>query len=367
VVVNLSDELRMSGLTGRGGAAFASHVKVDGALSARADLIVNACDGELGARKDGWVVAHHLEELVRGARLVTPGRRQSVAFAAHRGSAAAARLRQAGLDLLEVPDRYVSSEETSLISLAHGRLARPLAKRDLFVRGGRDSEGRRVSPTVVLNAETVWRIAQVADLGADWFRSFGTAQEPGPRLATVAGYVGSPRVIETHAGVPLLSLIEQASAPPTLGPVLLNGLGGVFLSSDEAETVRWSKQGLAPYRGALGPGIIEVIDPRLCPLDVVRQFLVYAAGETAGQCGPCMFGVPATSAAWASLLHTPTQPRLDRLRAHLSLLPGRGACKFPDGIALFVDSALRVFGPHLREHVSGPCARQGGAQRVQAG
>lgn len=364
--MKLADDLRTAGLTGRGGAAFATHIKVDAALSAGADLIVNACDGEVGAHKDSWVVERHLDELLAGARLVTPGRRQSATFAAHRGSFAAQLLQDAGARVLEVPERYVSSEETSLISLAHGRLARPLSKRDLYVRGGRDSEGRRVTPTVVLNAETVWRVAQIADRGAAWFRSFGTPEEPGPRLATVIGYVSAPQVVESQAGVPLISLIEQAGSPPALGPVLLNGLGGVFLAPDEARTARWSGPDLAPFRGAIGPGVIEVIDPRRCPLDVVRQFLGYAAGETAGQCGPCMFGVPAVSAAWASLVHAPTQAGLVTLRAHLGLLPGRGACRFPDGVAGFTASALRVFGGHLGEHVAGPCTRQRGAGRVPA-
>ena len=67
---DLVDLLEDSGLTGRGGAGFGTAVKVRAAVSAGATLIVNGCDGEYGAVKDGYVVAHHLDELVHGANLL---------------------------------------------------------------------------------------------------------------------------------------------------------------------------------------------------------------------------------------------------------------------------------------------------------
>lgn len=81
---------------------------------------------------------------------------------------------------------------SALVSMASGLLARPLTKRTPFVYGGRDAQGRQVAPTVVLNAETVWRVARIADRGSAWFRPFGTPAEPGPRLVTIGGSVHSP-------------------------------------------------------------------------------------------------------------------------------------------------------------------------------
>lgn len=334
--------LESAGLTGRGGAAFATAVKVRAAYEHRADLIVNVCDGELGATKDGWVVAHHLAELVEGARLLTPGRRRRITYAAHRGSTTAATLRAAGLDVLEAPARYVSSEETSLISLAHGGLARPMTKRAPFVTGGRDSEGRRIPPTVVLNAETVWRVAQIATAGPEWFRSFGTPEEPGPRLVSVGGAVRSPVVVETAAGVPFHNLFAAADGvQPGVREVLVGGLGGGFLLAGEAAARRWSAADLAPLGLGVGPGIVTAVDPATPFVDYVGAQLHWAAGESAGQCGPCMFGLPALAEAWAAWVR---QPDTDRaaLDARLGLLPGRGACRFPDGTARYAASALRV-------------------------
>ncbi len=74
--MSLVDDLHAAGLTGRGGAAFSTGVKVRAAHDHGAHLVVNACDGEIGAAKDAYVVEHHLDELLRGASLVADGRRR---------------------------------------------------------------------------------------------------------------------------------------------------------------------------------------------------------------------------------------------------------------------------------------------------
>jgi NADH:ubiquinone oxidoreductase subunit F (NADH-binding) len=355
-MTDILELLDAAGLTGRGGGAFSTAVKVRAARESGAALVVNACDGEIGAAKDAYVVEHHLAELVRGAELVTPARGRSVRFAAHRGSATAATLARAGLDVIEAPARYVSSEETSLISLAQGGLGRPMTKRMPFVHGGRDAAGRAVRPTVVLNAETVWRVAQVAANGPGWFRSFGTPDEPGPRLVTLTGAVEHPGVLATEAGTPMAALLDAAGAHPGAEHVVIGGLGGVVAPLAAARGVPWSGPGLARFGAGIGPGVVDVLDPYRCPVEVVGSYLAFAAGETAGQCGPCMFGVPALSTAWDDLRsHAPTPDRLDAVRVAAGLLPDRGACRFPDGVSRFAASALQALAPHLRAHRTGRC------------
>ena len=354
--MSLIDLLADAGLTGRGGAGFPTATKLAAARESGAQVIVNACDGEVGAVKDAWVVASHLPALTHGAELLAGPRAGKVRFAAHRGSATEHRLRAAGLDVLAVPARYVSSEETSLISAAHGRLARPMTKRSPFVRGGSDGRGRRVRPTLVLNAETTWRVAQVEAHGAAWFRSFGTPGEPGPRLVSVHGHVERPGVLETESGVALSSLTAAARPfDPGRSDTLVGGLAGVFLSADETAVATWSGPGMAVYGGALGSGVLEVLDPRACPLDRVARLLAYAAGETAGQCGPCMFGLPTLARELTTLISHPTPHVLQRVSARLDLLPDRGACRFPDGVSRFTRSALRVYADHLGTHEAGRC------------
>ncbi len=352
--MNLVGLLKDSGLTGRGGAAFSTATKVEAAWAHGAQLVVNACDGELGAAKDAWIVEHRLAELVEGATAVAAGR--PVAYAAHRGSGTIARLQSAGLRTVEVPARYVSSEESSLISLVRGGLARPMTKRRPFVRGGHDSTGRRVAPTVVLNAETVWRIGQVARHGAVWFRSFGTDSEPGPRLVTVNTPDVRGVVLEVEAGVPLADLLAAAGGTPQGAEALLvGGLGGRFVPLEAALRLRWTGADLAPFGASLGPGVVELLDPRECPLAVVDRWLTWAAGESAGQCGPCMFGLPALAADWRALATGADPAAYERVASRVALLPGRGACHFPDGVAGFAWSAVRVFAAHIAEHERGRC------------
>jgi NADH:ubiquinone oxidoreductase subunit F (NADH-binding) len=348
------DLLEDAGLTGRGGAGFGTAVKVRAATSAGASLIVNACDGEYGAMKDYFVVEHHLGELIRGANLLG---RNGIRYAARRGSRSESRLRSAGLDVLSVPQRYVSSEESALVSLANGGLARPITKRAPIVFGSTSPSGQVLPPTVVLNAETVWRAAQIADRGADWFRSFGTADEPGPRLASVAGAVpcagcGRDRGRRGHR--------EPRGGRRRGGP------------SGRRHRRRWSQRWVVdPRRGGscgvvasrprrirvlAGTGTVHVLGDDEGPVRHVGAVLEEAASESAGQCGPCMFGVPAAAEDFGLLAAGGLdRAGFQRLRERLGLLPGRGACRFPDGVAGYARSALRAFGTEVDAHRAGRC------------
>lgn len=346
-MTNILELINSAGLTGRGGAAFPSAIKIKAAKENRARLIVNACDGEIGAAKDGWVVANHLNELLEGVALITEGRAKPL-FAAHRDSTTARLLAAAGLAVLEVPERYVSSEETSLISLAHGGTARPMTKKAPFVFGGRDSQGKRIRPTVVLNAETIWRVSQISRRGPEWFRSYGTDTEPGPRLIAVGGYVTTPSIIEASAGVPVIDLIDLAGGLADEARFVgIGGLGGVLLTAAEARRATWDTPTMKNFGGGLGPGIITVWDPRQAAAHSAGAMIAYGAGESAGQCGPCMFGLPSLSADWNAFAMNPSHDTQRRLENRLKLFGGRGACHHPDGVARFATSALRVLGPEL--------------------
>lgn len=362
---DLIDLLDAAGLTGRGGGGFSTAAKVRAAREHRAGLIVNACDGEVGAAKDAWIVEHRLAELLEGAKLVTAGRGR-VRFAAHRDSVTAARLVASGVELLAVPHRYVSSEESALIALAGGRPAKPMTKRTPFVFGGRDSQGRVVPPTVVLNAETVWRIAQVRRFGAGWFRGFGTPDEPGPRLVAIGGAVETPVVVETAAGVGLGELLERARIRSRVRYVGVGGLGGVLLTRSDAERTRWDPPSMRRHGGTLGPGVVTAWDPDECPISVAGRLIDYGAAESAGQCGPCMFGLPSLAEAWQSLGRGPSPAGRDRLEARLDLLVGRGACRHPDGVARFARSALGTLGPEFAAHSAGMCLQEGAGHVVHA-
>ncbi|MBO1755040.1 NADH-ubiquinone oxidoreductase-F iron-sulfur binding region domain-containing protein [Allobranchiibius sp. CTAmp26] len=340
-----------AGLTGRGGARFPTSIKLKSALETGADLIVNACDGEIGVHKDALVVAEHLDALQHGADLLA----RRVQWAAHRGSATERRLRNAGLRVLPVPSRYVASEESALVSLLHGGRARPIMRQAPISTGGKDAQGRRLRPTLVLNAETVWRVSQIERHGAAWFRGYGTAEEPGPRLVTMGGNVDRPGVYDSEAGVPMRDLLEAAGAVDVRG-VGISGMSGGWLRGRDAWAATWSDAGLAPYGIPTGTGAVHVLGRSACPVDHLAQIATFAAGESAGQCGPCMFGVPAVASQLERLADgvLPAEEMLD-LHHRLGMLPGRGACRFPDGVSRFVASGLRTFSAEVDAHLAGEC------------
>ncbi|MQY22702.1 NADH-ubiquinone oxidoreductase-F iron-sulfur binding region domain-containing protein [Nocardia macrotermitis] len=339
----LSELLLAAGLTGRGGAGFATGVKLELAERHNAELIVNACDGEPDSEKDAWVIAHHLAEVLEGAQQLT---RRHVRVAAHRDSETLAVLRAARVDTVVVPPRYVSSEESALVRLAYGGPARPLMRSQPVAAGSRDPHGRKLPPTLVLNAETVWRVQQIAENGPEWFRAFGTFEEPGPQLITLANGVGSPGVHSVEAGVPLREILDRAGGLTVpMQAVWVGGLGGGFLSADDAGDVLWSRESLARYGIRSSAGTLRVIEAGIDPWADLLEVLEYAVGESAGQCGPCMFGLPAILEDLRGVLQVrPPVGTADRLSRRLVQVSGRGACGYPDGVTGFLTSALEVFG-----------------------
>ncbi|YAL83122.1 NADH-ubiquinone oxidoreductase-F iron-sulfur binding region domain-containing protein [Dermacoccaceae bacterium W4C1] len=352
--------LGQAGLGGRGGGGFPTARKLALARERGAELIVNACDGEIGQCGGSWIVAEQLTELLAGARLL--GGRH-VRFAAHRDSPTLKRLQMAGLPTLDIPARYVSSEESAVAAYAAGGLARPLMRWQPITAGASTAEGRPVPATLVLNAETVWRTAQIADRGAAWFRSHGTADEPGPRLASVRIASRAPVVVHAEAGVGLGDLMSAAGFAGDPMAVGVGGLAGGFVPNREhraAREVRWEQAELAPFGARISSGVVQVLDEQWCPWDVIEKVVTFAAGESAGQCGPCMFGLPSVAADLRELTAGRADHQVEnRLRGRLGMLPGRGACRHPDGVAGYLSSALSAFGQELAAHREGGCTFAG--------
>lgn len=107
----------------------------------------------------------------------------------------------------------------------------------------------------------------------------------------------------------------------------------------------------------MGAGVIAVLPDWACGLRETERVVRFMASESAGQCGPCVFGLPAVADDLARLADGKGDERtLQRLSARCRLVAGRGACRHPDGVSRLVSSALRVFEADLRAHLrSEPC------------
>ena len=209
-----------------------------------------------------------------------------------------------------------------------------------------------MKPVLTLNAETVARCAHL------WLHP--TRPRLPTRLITVSGGVRRPGVLETELAVTPAQLVARAggvsSAPQA---VLVGGYGGSWVEWSRVAEIPLTPSALTTIGADLGPGLVHVHGAG-CPLASVTRIVNFLAGESAGQCGPCMFGLPAIAADVGQLGDPDLGPAAwERLRSRLPVVEGRGACRHPDGAVRQTVTALQVFGLHIQGHWSGLCAGRG--------
>ncbi len=373
----LIELVEASGLRGRGGSGFPTAKKL-GAVAAqggRPVVVVNGTEGEPVSGKDRVLLRHAPQLVLDGAMIAASalGARRVVVAVSDRareelgvvGEAIASRARASTdgrivVELVAVPAGFVSGEETALVRFLNGGPALPTTKPPLpFERGVGGA------PTLVQNAETLAHLALLARFGADWFRAVGTAAEPGSMLATVSGAVRRPGVHEVAFGTPfdeLIALSGGFSEPPRA--LLIGGYFGTWVSAADAATLTLAEADLGGRGAHIGAGAVTVLPASSCGVVETARVVRYLAGESAGQCGPCVHGLAAVADSLAALAGPEPVDERDRQRltTRLTHVTGRGACRHPDGAARLVGSALAVFadevGRHLRGRHCGAAARE---------
>ena len=361
--VDVAAAVAGAGLVGRGGGGFPTARKLAAVTGGRRRpvLVANGAEGEPLSRKDVTLLARAphlvLDGIVLAAQAV--GARQAYLCRHDPAPALAGALARHDLggvrvELVRTPDRYVASEESALVRLLSGGPALPTS------RPPRPAErGVRGAPTLVLNVETLAGVALAVRHGPAAYRSIGDPAEPGTLLVTVAGAVPAPGVLELPTGTPVGTALDLAGAGAgDVAAVLTGGYGGAWLPASAVDTPL-SQAGLRAAGGVLGPGILAVLPPGACGLAETVRIARYLARQSAGQCGPCVFGLPDIAAALAAAVAggADAPAALEAVRRWSAAVAGRGACRHPDGAARLVGSALRVFADDLTRHVLGrPCA-----------
>ena len=363
----LIEAIGSAGLRGRGGAGFptARKLRAVAAAARRPIVIANGCDGEPASDKDHMLldIAPHL--VIDGAVLAAHAVGASeIILCVHRDDDLVERLSrelaqrpdgEPAVRLVQVPHRYVSSEASALVNFINTGDARPSSKPPHLAE-----RGVRGRSTLVDNVETLAHLALIARYGPEWFRACGTADSPGTALVTISGAVSHPGVYEAALGTRMGQVLQLAGAPVVpVSAVLVGGYAGSWLPLPFAAGVPMDHAGLRAAGASLGVGPLRVLPTTACGLAETARLLGYLAGESAAQCGPCMFGLPAIADDLDRLVvgARDAPDALRCLRGRLPVIEGRGACAHPDGAVRLAASALVAFEPDVRAHATGhPCA-----------
>jgi NADH:ubiquinone oxidoreductase subunit F (NADH-binding) len=364
--VALIDAIDRAGLRGRGGAGFPTATKLRAVVSGRRRPIVlaNGSEGEPASSKDVLLMsrAPHVvldgaflaasavgaDEVLVGVKVGAGPARSAIARAVEERFAAepwTPRVR-----VIDVPPRYVAGEERALVNLVNrGRAIPPPGTGRPFERG---VSGR---PTLVQNVETLAHLALIRQMGVDGFRAVGHPDAPGTMLVTLDGAVSRPGVYEVPTGWPLVSLLAAAGgATEEVGAVLVGGYAGTWLTPAQVNRATLDRAGMAAVGGIVGCGAVVALPASACGIAETAAVMRWLADQTAGQCGPCMYGLAAIAGATDDLrLGTPRGDVLARLTRWAGDVEGRGACRYPDGAVRLLRSALETFAAEAREHARG--------------
>jgi NADH:ubiquinone oxidoreductase subunit F (NADH-binding) len=359
-LVALAEE---SGLTGRGGAAFPVYRKLaavkDG--NRRPVVIANGAETEPVSDKDAtllWLAPHLvLDGLQMVAHAIGANRVILYVHAHRRGDVGVALTRAitersrgldaVGIEVVEAPPRFLAGQETALINHLGGGPAVPT-----FPVPRITERGLAGAPTLVQNAETLAHLALIARYGARWFRAVGTRTEPGSMLCTIRQADGKPKVIEVPLGIPLRDLTGTGHSA-----VLVGGYHGTWIPAEQTKGLTLDNRSLAKLDARVGAGIIVSLPENRCGLAETARVVRYLALESAGQCGPCLNGLPRIATAMAELAGPrPRRKTREDVERWCGLVTGRGACHHPDGTARLVRSALVTFAAELDKHARGTCS-----------
>jgi NADH:ubiquinone oxidoreductase subunit F (NADH-binding) len=332
-----------SELTGRGGA----HVPAAWKLTAAREsgpggtVVINGAEGEPGSAKDQALLQTRPHLVLEGALASAEAIRahEIVAWVHESATATRARIadaireRRDELDvrvrMLLAPEGYVGGEASAVISAVRGGPALPQHSRDRARPWG---DGPAV---LVHNAETHARLGLLALGRNPVSTSLLTIAESSAPLEFTRR-----TVLESEAGMRFAEAISAADAPFPQA-VLLGGMGGTWVRWSDLADLRIDPWELRAHGLSLGAGIVHLLPHGRDGLAESAAILDRMAAESARQCGPCIFGLPAL----ADAVRRTARGRDDGETQRISgLLAGRGACRHPDGAARMAMSAQEVFG-----------------------
>jgi NADH:ubiquinone oxidoreductase subunit F (NADH-binding) len=349
-------------LGGRGGAGFPTATKLRAVAQGRgrAVVVINATEGEPASEKDRTLATALPHLLLDGGQLAAAavGAEELIVCVCESAHASIANMataisergrlhEPARINLTAVPSGYVAGQESALVNYLNGGPAIPTFTPPLPFE-----QGVKRRRTLVNNAETLAHVALIARHGSRWFRELGMPSQPGSALITLSGPVAHPGVYEIEHGASLSSLIDAAGGTTAdVSAALLGGYSGAWIDGRFLHGVALSDEHLAPHGASVGAGVVLLLSDDACPVAETARVARWLAGESSGQCGPCVNGLGALAGTLEEIAggvaDANAQQRIARLS---SLVRRRGACGHPDGAVNFITSALDTFAADFADH-----------------
>ncbi|MHB0995811.1 MAG: NADH-quinone oxidoreductase subunit NuoF [Elusimicrobiales bacterium] len=378
---DIIEEIKRSGLRGRGGAGFPTGLKwsfIPKDSAGPRYLVCNADEGEPGTFKDRELMLRNPHALIEGMAIAAWAIGADTGYIYIRGEFAAeaehlerelfaARAKGfvgrnvlgSGFDFELYVHRgagaYICGEETALLESLEGFKGQPRLKPPFpAVRG------LFASPTVINNVETLAAVPSIIEKGGDWYASIGVPKSSGTKLFCVSGPVNRPGVYELPFGVTFRDLLEKSCGGMKEGKrlkaVIPGGSSVPVLTAEEAWGVKLDYESLATAGSMLGSGGVIVIDESQCMVKLLQVLARFYHHESCGQCTPCREGC-----GWIEKI-------LDRLEAgkgsaaDIDLLysvadgmQGRTICPLADAMAMPVMSFVKKFRAEFEAHAAGRC------------
>lgn len=372
------EEVKASGLRGRGGAGFPTGVKwgfVPRESPKPKYVICNADESEPGTFKDRLLIEKDPHAVIEGTILAAYAIQSHTAFIYIRGefSFGAQVLQRAidealqqgylgrnilgsGYDLDLILHRgagaYICGEETGLLSSLEGGRGWPKVKPPFPA-----THGLFGCPTVVNNVETLAAVPWIVDRGAQQYAAMGTEKSKGTKLFSVSGHIRRPGVYEIEMGYPLKRFLEEDCGGVANGRrlkgVIPGGASMPVLRADEVEGVQMDYESMQAAGTLLGSGGVIVMDDSTCMVKSAWNIARFFAHESCGQCTPCREGCHwLEKIFWRIEKGEGRQEDLDLILSVSGNIMGNTICPFGDAAAMPAAAFVKKYREEFEEHIA---------------
>ncbi|NYZ12235.1 NADH-quinone oxidoreductase subunit NuoF [Azospirillum sp. RWY-5-1] len=373
------NEVKESGLRGRGGAGFSTGMKWSFMPKNVTDkpvyLVVNADEGEPGTCKDRDILRHDPHKLIEGCLIAGFAIGASACYIYIRGefynegSAVQVAIDEAyaagllgknacgtGYDydiyIHRGAGAYICGEETALIESIEGKKGQPRNKPPFPAQAGLYS-----CPTTVNNVESIAVVPTILRRGAGWFGGLGRPKNTGTKLFCISGHVNRPCNVEEEMGIPLKELIERHAGGVRGGwdnllAIIPGGSSVPVLPKSICDTVLMDFDSLREVRSGLGTAAVIVMDKSTDIVKAIARLSRFYAHESCGQCTPCREGTGWLSRVMQRMVRGNARvEEIDMLLEVTRQIEGHTICALGDAAAWPVQGLIRHFRPEMERRI----------------